>query len=274
VAGSAHRLAAVVTPPDGADIISEVVAEKDIAHLELVDPNAPGNVAKLLAFEPELFIIAGHPTIFRSSLLAVPRFGTLNLHAGRLPQYRGGSPLNWQLMNGEDEAGISVIRADKGIDTGPVLVERMFPIGRDDTIADLHTRANSLFPNMVLEALNLVETGHNGRQQAELASQYWHQRSDADGQIDFCRMTAIEVDRMVRALTRPYPGAWSKSEGQRVRIFEARLPELVLRGSPGRICYMQGNGPYVVCSDRAILVTDYLVEGDKQMRLRHGTYLS
>lgn len=116
----------------------------------------------------------------------------------------GGSPLNWQLINGEDSAGLSVLRVDIGIDTGPIMAETTFPIGIRDTIADLHRKANERFPALVEIALaKLVSKDSGGQVQCEIGAQYWHQRSDADGHLDFARMTAAQVDRAVRATTHP-----------------------------------------------------------------------
>ena len=221
------------------------------------------------------FIIAGYSTIFKAPLLAIPSLGTLNLHAGGLPEYRGGSPLNWQIINGESKAGISVIRVDEGIDTGPVLAETSIEIGPRDTIRDLHERANELFPGLVVEAITRLKSKDPlGRVQSETNAQYWHQRSDVDGHLDFRHMRAVEADRMIRALTTPYPGSYAYCEGHKVRLFAADLPSMCVKGMPSRVCFIQGKGPYVVCTDRAILITNYEFENMPNQRLKHGQYLA
>jgi methionyl-tRNA formyltransferase len=177
------------------------------------------------------------------------------------------------LINGESRAGISVIQADVGIDTGRILAEGYVPIGFETTIFDLHQKANTLFPTLVLDALALIERGESGRPQVEDLAKYWHQRSDADGKISFREMAATQVDLMVRALTRPYSGAWCFYENKVLRIFAAESPSFVLKGVPGRLCYIQGAGPYVVCSDKGILLTDYEIEDSKAEKIRHGNYL-
>jgi methionyl-tRNA formyltransferase len=113
-----------------------------------------------------------------------------------------------------------------------------------------------------------------GRIQDAGTACYWHQRSDADGKLDVARLSAIEVDRMVRALTRPYPGAFFHAGGRKVRVFAAQIPDLALRGVAGRICWIEGRGPYLVCADRAILITDYLIEDEPAQRLRHGEHVN
>lgn len=269
-----HQVAAIVTPGNvKTALLHDILRDHKSPHYALPDVNSLESRKLLADLQPSAFLIAGFSTIFRPPLLDVPRLGTLNLHAGRLPQYRGGSPLNWQLINGEAQAGISVIKVDAGIDTGPVMAETTLPIGPRTTIADLHQQANTLFPGLVLDALDRLENGKPGRVQAEGAARYWHQRNDADGKLYFQKMSSSEIDRMIRALTKPYPGAWCLYQNRRVRVLSARIPDMVLMGAPGRICWIQGAGPYVVCADRGILLTEYEIEEGHGEKLRHGQYL-
>jgi methionyl-tRNA formyltransferase len=274
VLDSGRFVSAVVTPKNKSSaLLQNILAEREIAHFPIADVNSVESIEVFRAKKPSVFLIAGFSTIFRPPLLDVPRLGTLNLHAGRLPQYRGGSPLNWQLINGESEAGISVIQVDPGIDTGPVMSEATIRINANDTIADLHDRANALFPELVLKALERIENGAPGRAQGEENARYWHQRNDADGKLFFRDMTADQMDRMIRALTAPYPGAWCLYQNRRVRVLSAKIPGITLKGSPGRICCIQGEGPYVVCADKGILLTEYVIEEGHGEKLRHGQYL-
>ena len=236
-----------------------------------VDVRSAAFMSELVGLAPSLFVVAGFSTIFPASLLNLPAMGTINLHGGRLPAYRGGSPLNWQIINGESRIGISVIRMDTGIDTGPVLAETGFPLGASGTIADAHRKANELFPALTLQAIAALEADpHAGRAQDEASARYWHQRRDGDGRLRFDVMTASEIDRMVRALTRPYPGAFAVSGARKIRVFGCEIPAFPLHGVPGRVCWVQGRGPYVVCADRAILLTDYPADDGEPVKLRDG----
>lgn len=240
----------------------------------VAEVNDPGFVAALAAARPDILVVAGFSSIFRQPLLATARLGVLNLHAGRLPAYRGGSPLNWQILNGEREAGLSVIRMDGGIDTGPVLAAGSLPIGPDDTIADLHAAANDAFPPLVLAAIARMERGETGDVQDEAAAAYWHQRNDGDGRLFWDRLDAARAHAFVRALTRPYPGAFCFLDGRELRILTTRLePGPPIRGVPGRIVHLQGRGPFVVCRDRALLLTDWRLAGEERGRLPHGGHL-
>lgn len=271
-----HGVASVVVPENkgnDAEIVG-LCQKLGIRLMPTADVNAPSFVHSLAAQQPELLVICGFSTIFRRPLIDAARHGGINLHAGRLPQYRGGSPLNWQLINGESEAGISVVQVDEGIDTGQVFAEARIPIGPEDTISDIHARANALFPDLVLKTIEGIERGDlRGRFQSEIEAMYWHQRSDADGRIHWASMSAEHVHRVVRALTRPYPGAHTKLGDREVRVYGARIPDMKICGMPGRICWIQRQGPFVVAADRALLITDYTVGGKAAERLPNGAYL-
>lgn len=271
-----HGIARVVVPSAKQAELARapLFASLGQAPVGVEDVNAPAFIASLAAVRPKLGVIAGYSTIFRRPLIELPALGTINLHAGRLPAYRGGSPLNWQIINGEAEAGISVTRVDSGIDTGPVLAEARLPIGADETIAELHERANEVFPRLVLDVVDRLERGMlRERPQNEAEACYWHQRNDADGHIDWSRLDARAAYAMVRALTRPYPGAFGRLDGVMVRLYRASLEAPVIRGVPGRIAYIGGRGPYVMCADRAILVHEHAIDGRPGARLPHGARL-
>jgi methionyl-tRNA formyltransferase len=215
------------------------------------DPNTPESLARIRSGNPDVIILAGFPRIVGREFLSLCQ--VINLHAGRLPQYRGGSPLNWQIINGEKVAGLSIIRVDEGIDTGPVLAEAEIPIGPDDTIADLHQRANEVFPEMVVDVLDRMATDEL-RPRPQGVGTYWHQRRESDGLIDWSRR-AEDVHNFVRAITRPYPGAFTWRDGKKVRIWKTRLTPAAIRGVPGRFCRIQG-ATYAVCGDRALEVAE------------------
>ena len=256
------------------DAIVDACAAAGTTLEAVEDVNSASFARAFRATSTQLLLVAGFSSILREPLLSCAAHGAINLHAGRLPEYRGGSPLNWQIINGESTAGLSVIRLNQGIDTGPLLAEAEIVIGKDDTIADMHARANELFPKLTLEVLAGLDAGTlKSRTQDESRARYWHQRNDDDGRIDWSRHTAAEVHNLVRGLTRPYPGAFSELAGKRVRIFRSALPDRRIHGVPGRICYLQGDGPYVVCADCALLLLDYVL-GDGDARLPQGGHLA
>ncbi len=260
VLAAGHGVVLAVVPPAAPAGVADELRGLGLAVETVADVNHADFLAELAGLAPDVLLIAGFSQIFRSPLLAAARLGAVNLHGGRLPEYRGGSPLNWQMIMGEAAAGISAIRVDAGIDSGPLLAETRIPIGDDDTIATLHDKANAAFPGLALAAIAALERGETGTPQDAARAAYWHQRADADGRLAPARTTAAEALRFIRALTRPYPGAWLEVAGRIVRVFAARHAAPQVRGTPGRIVRVGGEGPFLICRDGALLLTDWAAE--------------
>ena len=274
--GAGHCLALAVIPSARAQdpMLVHGLRHLPVENIAIADANARECIEKIRSYRPNLMVVAGYSQILCRDVREIARHGAINLHAGKLPRYRGGSPLNWQIINGEKEAGLSIIQLDDGIDTGDVLAHATVEIGPDDTIGDLHERVVAVFPRLVLEVIAALESGNlNPVRQCASQSAYWHQRNDEDGRVNWGHRTATEVHDLVRGLTRPYPGAFTYWRERRVRIFKTRVPDFVLRGVPGRVCYVQRWGPYVVCRDRALLVDDYQISNAAPERLVHGSHL-
>jgi methionyl-tRNA formyltransferase len=270
-----HGIDAVVLPAGRADVLGPDIAAIGVKVWPVENVNEDAFVQKLRAAAPKLVIVAGFSTILGQAILSVPVHGAINLHAGRLPAYRGGSPLNWQVINGEADIGVSVLRVDEGIDTGDILAVGAFDLGPGADIAEVHEQANALFPKLVLQVLQRFDGGNfAGEMQRPDVDGYWHQRNEADGRLHWDRLSMHEAYNLVRAITRPYPGAFCYLGDQTVRVLAATVPEMRIHGVPGRVCHVQGRGPYVICRDFGILLREYQIEGQPGRRLPHGVHLS
>ena len=247
--------------PDDAELkedILESLGQLDCKIIRVKNPNNKKFISGCKILSSDLVIVAGYPVIFKEPFLNLVPGRIINLHAGPVPKYRGGSPLNWQLIMGEKTGRISIITMVEEIDQGNILAQASFPILPTDTIVDLHKKANNLFPKLTLDVLQKQENGaFEGEVQTQLGAKYWPQRNFEDGQIDWAGSTASEIDRFIRALVSPYPGAFSRLNGNIVRFDAAKIPEMVITGQPGRVCYVSGMGPFVICKDRAILIEKY-----------------
>lgn len=268
-----HEVASIVVPPGSSPPGLAELAKRAGCHLSSPENiNSPVFLDLLSHQGVELSVVSGFPTIFRQSLIGLPRHGTINLHAGRLPAYRGGSPLQWQVINGETQAGISVIRMDDGIDTGPILAEATFDIPPEADITDLQASANQRFAELTARCVAEIADGSLTERTQEGQASYWHQRNPADGRLDFSAMTAADAHNMIRAITRPYPGAFAFWGRQVVRIWKAAIAPLDMRGVPGRIVWLQGKGPYIICKEGALLAIEYEIEGEDE-KLKSGVRL-
>lgn len=249
-----RNIVAIVAPEDSFfwKIANQYCKQQLIRSAKVNDDKT---VRLLRSLNPDMFIVAGFPTIFKKMLLTIPKFGTLNLHGGPVPQYRGGSPLNWQIINGEKKIGVSIILMDNGIDTGDILAQGFFDLALTDDINTVHQKANKCFVKLVSEVIKRFEKNEIFPQkQNEHAAQYWVQRSPQDGFIQWSVMTAQQVVNLIRALKPPYPSAFTYLDSQKIFLYDAVVPGKTIKGVPGKVIYLQKIGPYVICCDKAVLI--------------------
>ena len=231
-------------------------------------------VSKLLrSVEVDVGVVAGFSYLIPDSLLTIPRLGFLNLHAGAVPAYRGGSPLNWQMINGEAFAGLTILRMTSGLDDGPVVATQYLPLASHTTIRQIHALANQSFPRLLVDVLrDLDRSIASAKEQDHSSACYWHQRSDLDGRFVPSSVETSALERLVRAIGRPYPGAWAIVDNKVLRLFEVSRPALTYRGTPGRIVKLAGEAPVIVLPDGVLALVDYELGGSCEP-LRNGMYV-
>ena len=145
----------------------------------------------------DIFILAGFPHKLSKENLKLPKIGTINLHAGPLPKYMGGSPLNWQIINGEKKIGISIIKANAKIDGGKILFKKFFELKKNQNIMTAHRKANYLFSKNIFKSIyNLVNKKYLNKRGKK---NYFKQRSEKDSKINFEKMTAIDIVNLARS---------------------------------------------------------------------------
>jgi methionyl-tRNA formyltransferase len=234
------------------------------------NPNEPDFVAAAAGLRVDLSVMAGYSRILGKDLLSIPPRGTINLHGGRLPDYRGASPMNWQIINGEAAGACTILHADEGIDTGAILAEAPYPIGPDATAGEVMARTLEIFPGLLLEVVSGLAGGQlRGIPQDPAAGRYWSKRYPWDGEIDWERMTDREVHNLVRGLNGPgLPGAFSSLGGERVVIHSTRVLEETICGPPGRIALKLRDGVAVACRNRSVLVRSVKLDSDVQIEAK------
>ncbi len=257
LAEAGHELVGVIAHADGDSSFVDEARRRGLPLQQPQDVNDPDVLAALRRLEPAAVVLAGYGHVVGPDFLGLAPLGCVNLHAGKLPQYRGSSPLNWALINGETELTVSAILVDEGIDTGDVLGERSFPLGPDETIDDAHRRANELFPELLLDVLESLERGTaTPRKQDDAEAAYYPLRFPEDGLILWDTVTAAEAHNRIRALTRPYPCAFTFWNGRRLTLIRSRLADRVVHGEPGRVYLVQGDQVLVCASDRCLWLTE------------------
>lgn len=238
-----YEIATVITRPDKPsgrkqEVIYSPVKQAALAHgLPVWQPGSfkkAENQAALAEFGADLFIVAAFGQILPQTVLDLPRYGTLNVHASLLPKYRGSSPISEAILQGEEEAGVTIMLIDAGVDTGAMLLKRAVPISATETTASLTPRLADLGASLLLEALPLWVRGEL-QPQPQDHTQATHTRmlKKEDGQIDWSR-PAEELARAVRAYT-PWPNAYTTWRGKLLKILVASPATGTPAGQPGTV---------------------------------------
>lgn len=172
---------------------------------------------------PDVVVTAAFGQILSESFLAIPKFGVLNVHASLLPKYRGSSPIQWSIINGDEESGISVMRTVKAVDAGDVLLEKATPIGKKENAGELFDRLAILGGEAIVEAIGLLESGKaTFTPQDESKVSHCSMISKEDGNVDFAK-TAHQIDCFVRGMT-PWPSAYTHVLARRSKFSTWKKP--------------------------------------------------
>lgn len=201
-----------------------------------------------------LVISSGFPLIFPNNFLKIFKNQVINLHAGPLPEYRGGSPLNWQIINGEKMITISIIRMSRKIDHGPIYSEKSFKLKNSDTIKTVHEKVNHLFPYMLNQVIFKIKNKIEPKKQKTSNIKNYPQRSKKDGNINWTKKDALGVYNFVRALTKPYPGAFYFEIEEKIKtIFNCKISKKNPKIDPGQVFYSNGE-KFIKCKKYSIKI--------------------
>ncbi|MDK1385966.1 methionyl-tRNA formyltransferase [Sinorhizobium sp. 8-89] len=215
------------------------------------DINSPAVLGAMASVEPDLTLVIGWSQVCRQPFRDVAREGTIGFHPAALPRLRGRAVIPWTIIRAEDVTGSTLFWLDEGIDSGPLLLQRLFAVAADETARSLYAKHTANLSEMVVEAVTLVETGNAPRmtQDHERAS-YCAKRTAEDGLIDW-NASAASVLRLIRAVGAPYPGAFSLYNGEKIRIDAAAQIENAGRfiGLVGQVQCHSERGFVVLCGD-------------------------
>ena len=260
-----HSIAAVYTQPPRpagrgqAPRPSPVQRRAETLGLPVRHPvtlREPATQAGLAALAADLAVVVAYGLILPQTVLDIPRLGCLNIHASLLPRWRGAAPIHRAVMAGDAETGVSIMRMEAGLDTGPVLLRTAIPIAEDDTTGDLHDRLAALGAQMIVAAIARLPDLVPVAQPADGVT-YADKIAKAETRIDWTR-PAPEIARKIRGLS-PFPGAWCLAGGERVKLLRARA--VPGQGAPGtRLA-----GLTIACGTGAVEVTELQREGRRAM---------
>jgi methionyl-tRNA formyltransferase len=212
--------------------------------------------AEFAALGADVAVVVAYGLILPQAILDAPRHGCLNIHASRLPRWRGAAPIHRAIMAGDAETGVCIMQMEAGLDTGPVLLRKVTAIGAEETTGELHDRLAAIGAEAIVEALARLRE-LTPEVQPEEGVTYAAKIDKAEARIDWAR-PAAEVARLICGLS-PFPGAWCDVVGERVKFHGARV--VAGKGAPGEVI----SGFTVACGEGAVEITRVQREGKKAM---------
>lgn len=271
-----HEIVAVATQPDKAkgrsktlqfSPVKETALKYGISILQPEKIKTAESVEILKEYKADVFVVAAFGQILSAEILNMPKFGSINIHASLLPKYRGASPIQNVILDGETKTGITIIQMDEGIDTGAMLYKKELFIEETDTTATLYDKLKVLGGEAIVEAMELLEKNElvATNQNHEEAS-YVKMITKEMGKIDFSK-SALEINRLVRGMN-PWPSAFTTFRGKQLKIWETKVVWEECLENPGTIIEVTKEYIKVATGSGALLLLSLQLEGKKRMSCR------
>jgi methionyl-tRNA formyltransferase len=269
------QVVAVVTQPDkpkGRELKLtpppvKILAEKlNLPVLQPLKARDENLIAELRELKPDLMVVVAYGQILPPRILDLPRFGCLNVHTSLLPKYRGAAPIQWAIADGEPETGVTIMKMDAGLDTGPLLAMRRTPILPADDSQTLHDRLAQLGAELLVETIPAYVAGKiPPRPQPAEGSSYAAKIKKEDGLVDW-NLSAQKIWNRLRAFT-PWPGAFSflqaEAKPQMLKIWKAEVVEK--SGAAGTVLSADKTGIVVGCGQKALRILELQREGGRRL---------
>ena len=270
---SRHSVVGVLTQPDrpsgrgrrvSASAVKKAAVELDLPVEQPATLNHADATQTLAAWRPDVLIVVAYGLLLPGSILELPPHGCINVHASVLPRWRGAAPIERALLAGDRETGISIMRMEAGLDTGPVYASRSIPIRADDTAGRLRERLAALGAQALMEVLDQVTAGTARAQPQDAALATYARKIDkAEARIDW-RLAAEDIERRVRAFN-PWPIAETRWRDQQLRIWAAHVAEREVPARPGAVVELREAPLAVACGINALALDVVQLAGRKAM---------
>ena len=266
-----EQVVAVVTQPDrpkgrGQQTLPPPVKLLAQLHgipvLQPVKVRHPDVIEEIRALKPDLIVVIAFGQILPKALLEIPGKGCINVHASLLPRYRGAAPLNWCIINGERETGVTTMLMDVGLDTGDMLLKRTTPIDPDEDTLSLHDRLSRIGAELLAETIDLAAQGRLApEKQDDALTCYAPMLKKEDGLIDWGK-DAPGIKNLVRGMT-PWPGAYSYLDDKLLKVY--RVQSASGTGTPGEVLAAGRDGIEVACGEGSVIIHELQLEGKKRL---------
>lgn len=237
--------------------------------LEIYQPDNINNEESLKILEeihPDFLIVVAYGQILKKKVLDIPKIDCINVHASLLPKYRGAAPINWSIINGEKETGVTIMKIEEGLDTGDMISKGIVPILEDDNATSIHDKLSKLGGELLVSTLKDIAEGKAVyTPQNDEESSYAPMLYKDTGKIDWNK-SAREIFNHVRGLT-PWPGAFTYYNDSQVKVHKVKLSDQNSQGEPGKIIEVSNNGVAVNTSDKIILIEELQFPNKRRMKV-------
>jgi methionyl-tRNA formyltransferase len=244
--------------------VAELALASGVSVLSPTTPNTPAFIDAITALQPDLILSFYYRRLLCQELLAIPRLGAINLHGSLLPKYRGRAPVNWVLVNGETHTGATLHYMTAQADAGDIIAQRVVDIAFEDTALTLFQKVSQAAVELFQDTFPLIKAGIAPRtpQDARQAT-YFGGRTPEDGKIDWGR-PAVALYNLVRAVTTPYPGAFTYIRGKKLYIWRAHPLQdgAGARRPPGTILGSHNGGCLIATGSGHLLLTQVQPQGE------------
>lgn len=266
-----HEIVGVVTQPDkprgrGKNMEYTPVKEKALEYnIPVFQPEKikdEAMIEKLKELNPQVIVVAAYGQILPESILNLPPYGCINIHASLLPKYRGAAPIEWAIIEGETVTGVTTMYMEKGLDTGDMIEKTEVTIEKDDTGKTLHDKLAQAGGKLIISTLKALENNTAVREkQNDSESCYAKMLTKEIGRIDF-QNDASYIERLIRGLN-PWPCAYTTLEGKILKLYKAVVVDE--DGTPGEIIRVTRKDFTVACGKGALIIKNLQPEGKKPM---------
>lgn len=266
-----HEVTLVVTQPDKPKgrsgkmqfpPVKECAVKYNIPVFQPVKIKTKESVEELKKYEADIFVVAAFGQILSKEILDMPRLGCVNIHASLLPKYRGAAPINWCIIDGEKETGVTIMKMDVGLDTGDMLTKVVVPIEKKDTAGSLFDKLAVAGADLIVETLPKLEKGEiTPVKQDETKTCYAKMMDKSLGEIDWTK-DAESIERLIRGLN-PWPGCFTFVNGKNLKLFDCDVADK--KGNPGEIIEVAKDYVVVACGEKALQINELQLEGKKRM---------
>ena len=274
LAENGYEVEAVITQPDkpkgrGKTMMFTPVKEEALKHgipvLQPVKVRDPEFVEELKNLAPDIIIVAAFGQIIPKSILDMPRFGCINIHASLLPKYRGAAPIQQAVIDGEKESGVTIMQMGTGLDTGDMISRIVVPLAKDETGGSLFDKLAQAGAELLVQTLPSIFDGTATRekQPEESPTPYAAMISKKMGLLDFSK-SARELERLVRGLN-PWPSAYTYLHGKTLKIWAAAVKDETSEHAPGELAVVTKHEVGVQTGDGILMLEEVQLEGKKRM---------